>query len=144
PELPIAFIGPSQQGKSSLINAIVGETILAVGGAIGACTCVITSVHHHPADNVRAEIDFISFKDWAAELAAIRHAATANPADDDTDVDREEREANKKSALEKFNAVYRGEAVENLPKILRDANLGLPTEIVSVMSRGRPLVIKED
>jgi ABC-type transport system involved in cytochrome bd biosynthesis fused ATPase/permease subunit len=91
PELPIAFIGPSQQGKSSLINAIVGETILAVGGAIGACTCVITSLHHHPADTFRAEIDFISFKNWAAELAAIRHAATASPADDDTDFDRDER-----------------------------------------------------
>ena len=31
PELPIAFLGPSQQGKSSLINAIVGETVLPVG-----------------------------------------------------------------------------------------------------------------
>ena len=30
PELPIALLGPSQQGKSSLINAIVGENILPV------------------------------------------------------------------------------------------------------------------
>jgi hypothetical protein len=29
--------------KSSLINALLGENILAVGGAVGACTCVITS-----------------------------------------------------------------------------------------------------
>lgn len=143
-ELPIAFIGPSQQGKSSLINAIAGETILAVGGAVGACTCVITSVHHHPADNFRAEIDFISFKDWAAELAAICHAATAKAADDDTDQDREDREANKKSALEKFSAVYRGESVERLPTILGDPNLTLPKDIVLAMSRGRPLVITED
>jgi hypothetical protein len=144
PELPIAFIGPSQQGKSSLINAIVGETILAVGGAVGACTCVITSVHHHTADNFRAEIEFISFRDWAAELAAIRHAATAGAVNDDTDLDREEKETNKKSALEKFSAVYHGEPLEHLPKILSDVNLGLPKEIVFAMAKGRSLIITED
>src|SRR4051812_36617839 len=46
PELPIAFLGPSQQGKSSLINALVGENVLPVGASVGACTCVVTSVHH--------------------------------------------------------------------------------------------------
>jgi hypothetical protein len=135
PELPIAFIGPSQQGKSSLINAIVGETILAVGGAVGACTCVITSVHHHFADGYRAEIDFIPLKDWATELIAIRDAMKARPLDDDTDLDREEREAHQKSALEKFSAVYRGEPLEQLPKIIRDRNLGLPNDIVVAMTR---------
>ncbi len=68
PELPIAFLGPSQQGKSSLINAMLGENILAVGGAVGACTCVITSIHHHLSPEFRAEIDFISHKDWKSEL----------------------------------------------------------------------------
>src|SRR6516164_5155740 len=109
PELPIALLGPSQQGKSSLINAIVGDNILPVGGAVGACTCVVTSVHHHFADGYRAEIDFISVEDWAAELIAIRDAAKASPADDDTEADRDDREANHKSALEKFDAVYRGD-----------------------------------
>lgn len=143
-ELPIAFIGPSQQGKSSLINAIVGETILAVGGAVGACTCVITSIHHHPADNFRAEIDFISLKDWAAELAAIKGAATSDPSDEDTDFDREEWEANKQSATEKFSAVYRGESLDRLPAILSDPNLALPKDILFAMSQKRPLILTED
>jgi tRNA U34 5-carboxymethylaminomethyl modifying GTPase MnmE/TrmE len=30
PELPIAFLGPSQQGKSSLINALLGQNILNI------------------------------------------------------------------------------------------------------------------
>lgn len=143
-ELPIAFIGPSQQGKSSLINAIVGETILAVGGAVGACTCVITSVHHHSAENFRAEIDFISLEEWATELAAVNSAATADPMDDDTVSDREEWEANRQSAIEKFSAVYRGESLDRLPAILKDPNLGLPRDIAFSMSRKRPLIVTED
>lgn len=144
PELPIAFIGPSQQGKSSLINAIVGETILAVGGAVGACTCVITSVHHRPDEGYRAEIEFIPLKDWATELVAIRDAMRAEPADEDTALDREEREAVKKSELEKFSAVYRGEPLDRLPQIMTDHKLGLPDNIVLAMARGHPLVINED
>jgi hypothetical protein len=143
-ELPIAFIGPSQQGKSSLINAIVGETILAVGGAVGACTCVITSVHHHPADNFRAEIDFISREEWAAELTAVNSAATADPLDEDTVSDREEWESNKQSAIENFSAAYRGEPLDRLPAILTDPNLGLPADILFAMSRKRPLIITEE
>jgi hypothetical protein len=53
-------------------------------------------------------------------------------------------QANKKSAMEKFSAVYRGESLERLPTILGDANLALPQDIVFAMSRGEPLVITED
>jgi Dynamin family len=144
PELPIALLGPSQQGKSSLINAIVGETILPVGGAVGACTCVITSVHHRLGDGYRAEIDFISLQDWAAELIAMRDAASTKPEDDDTDLDREEREAVQKAALEKFGAVYRGEQPEKVSAIFKDVRLGLPDNIARAMSSGQPLVIAED
>jgi hypothetical protein len=144
PELPIAFLGPSQQGKSSLINALVGENVLPVGASVGACTCVITSVHHHLAKNYRAEIDFISLGDWKAELIAIHEAAESSPSDEDTDLDREEREATQKSALEKFSAVYRSDMPTNLTAILNDSDLGLPDEIARYMSTGQPLVIDEE
>src|SRR5262245_779328 len=143
PELPIAFLGPSQQGKSSLINAILGENILAVGGAVGACTCVITSVHHRAALNYRAEIDFISLDDWRAELVAIQEALSSPPSDEDTALDREELEANQYAALEKIRAVYRTNTKENLGRLLNALNLGLPYEITQAMSSGRPLVFEE-
>ncbi len=144
PELPIAFLGPSQQGKSSLINAIVGENVLPVGAAVGACTCVITSVHHKVSDTYRAEIEFISLDDWAAELGAVEEAATARPADDDTDVDREDREAAATSALEKFDAVYRDVPPTKIAGILNDPALCLPKEIVDAMTTGRPIAIIEE
>src|SRR5215831_5518905 len=85
PELPIAFLGPSQQGKSSLINALLGENVLAVGGAVGACTCVITSLHHRASRGYRAEIDFISLRDWQSELVALTEAVSAEPSEDETE-----------------------------------------------------------
>jgi hypothetical protein len=144
PELPIAFLGPSQQGKSSLINALLGENVLAVGGAVGACTCVITSVHHRAAPGFKAEIEFITLDDWRAELNAIQEALASLPAvEDDTALDREELEANQKAALEKFRAVYRVDSTDGLDKLLEDPELGLPYEIVQAMTAGRPLAVEE-
>jgi GTPase SAR1 family protein len=143
PDLPITFLGPSQQGKSSLINALLGENILAVGGAVGACTCVITSAHYRAGSNFRAEIEFISLKDWRTELISMQEALASAPSDEDTDLDREEWEAAQKTALEKFSAVYRQETSDDLPQVLKDPLLGLPKEIIEAMSSGQPIVFEE-
>jgi Dynamin family len=144
PELPIAFLGPSQQGKSSLINALLGENILAVGGAVGACTCVITSIHHHLSPEFRAEIDFISLKDWKSELRAMQAAMNAKPSEDDTEDDRKEWESEQKAAHEKFISVYRQEPPEDLTPFLEHATLSLPVKIASAMSSEKPIIIVEE
>jgi hypothetical protein len=144
PELPIAFLGPSQQGKSSLINALLGENILAVGGAVGACTCVITSVHHRPARRYRAEIEFITLADWRRELEELKDALGAVPEEEDTDTDREEWEADQEAAREKLRVVYRQEPEVVIERALRDRQLGLPPEVAAAMSTGKPIVLEED
>jgi hypothetical protein len=144
PELPIAFLGPSQQGKSSLINALLGENILAVGASVGACTCVITSIHHHLSPEFRAEIDFISLKDWKSELRAMQEAMSAKPSDDDTEADRKEWEAEQKAAHEKFISVYRQEPPADLAPFIDHATLGLPPQIAAPMSSGEPVIIVEE
>ena len=143
PELPIAFLGPSQQGKSSLINALLGENILAVGGAVGACTCVITSIKHHNSSAFRAEIDFIPLQDWKSELRAMQFAMDAKPSKDDTEEDRREWETEKKAAREKFTSVYRQEPPADLADFTGNANLNLPFDIASAMADGKPVVIEE-
>lgn len=143
PELPIAFLGPSQQGKSSLINALLGENVLAVGGAVGACTCVITSLHHHAAASFRAEIDFINLDDWRAELHALRDAFASKPSDEDTVQDREEWETEQRSAREKFASVYRQEPPPEIATVLHDRNLLLPDEIAAAMRTGEPIRFQE-
>jgi hypothetical protein len=144
PELPIAFLGPSQQGKSSLINALLGENILAVGGAVGACTCVITSIHHHLSPEFRAEIDLISLKDWKSELRAMQAAMNAKPSEDDTEDDRKEWESEQKAAHEKFISVYRQEPPEDLTPFLEHEKLSLPVKIASAMSSEKPIIIVEE
>jgi hypothetical protein len=142
-ELPIALLGPAQQGKSSLINALLGENVLPVGGAVGACTCVVTSVHHRPADGYRAEIDFISLGDWKAELMAMREALDSPLSDEDTNIDRDECLAAQEAALAKFRAVYRREPAGELSTILNDSALDLPEDIAWSMSAGQSVAIDE-
>lgn len=143
-ELPIAFLGPSQQGKSSLINALLGQEILAVGGAIGACTCVITSIHYRENARFRAEIDFIRLKDWRAELRALAEAVEAAPSPDDSPEDIQEWEAGRKAALEKLKAVYRMDSPEGIRDLLLDGELGLPSDIAQAMRHGHPILIEEE
>jgi len=144
PEIPIAFLGPTQQGKSSLINALLGENILAVGGAVGACTCVITSAHYRRGPGFRAEIDFISPDDWRAELEGIEEALADEMTEDDTDVDRDERAQGQAAAREKFAAVYRKEAAGGIGEALSARQFGLPTEIFQPIVSGSPVFISED
>lgn len=144
PELPIAFLGPSQQGKSSLINALLGETVLAVGGAVGACTCVITSVHYHPNPTFRAEIRFISFDEWKAELKEIQASISSKETADDTQADREDLDSIQRSALEKVRAVYLQEEIDDITPWIHDESLGLPSEVVHAMRTGEAIVIEVD
>ncbi len=143
-ELPIALLGPAQQGKSSLINALLGHKILAVGGAIGACTSVVTSIHYRDADGFRAEIEFLPFSEWKRELAEIRSTLGTNSAEDDSPEDVEELQSAKETASEKLKAVYRAETGEEFDfTLLDDATLGLPAEIAERMKSGEALVIEE-
>ncbi|MBU6303598.1 MAG: dynamin family protein [Verrucomicrobia bacterium] len=138
-ELPIAFLGPSQQGKSSLINALVGQNVLAVGGAVGACTCVVTSIHYRSGPGFFAEIEFISLEDWRGELTSMQDALVALRFLADTPADEEERDISRRDAFEKFHAVYRTDPDQDIARVLGDANLGMPPEIAAHMRNGNPI-----
>jgi len=144
-ELPIALLGPAQQGKSSLINALLGHKILAVGGSIGACTSVVTSIHYRDKDGFRAEIEFLSFADWKRELTDIQATLATENSEDDSTEDIEELQTAKETASEKVKAVYRADSGEDFDfALLDEATLGLPADIASRMKSGHPLVLEEN
>ncbi len=57
----IGIFGRSGEGKSSLLNAILGKKALLPSGALGACTAVVTQVEANLTDsNYTAEIKLFS------------------------------------------------------------------------------------
>jgi GTPase SAR1 family protein len=71
----IGVLGNTGAGKSSLINAILDEDNLIITSGSRACTAVATEIAFNldpdPAHSYRAEIEFISKEEWAAEIHAL-------------------------------------------------------------------------
>ncbi|XP_051527702.1 nuclear GTPase SLIP-GC-like isoform X2 [Myxocyprinus asiaticus] len=65
----IGIFGKSGEGKSSLLNAVLGKKDLLPSGCFGACTAVITQVEANLSDsNYSAEIELFSKEEWEKEL----------------------------------------------------------------------------
>ncbi|XP_063064201.1 nuclear GTPase SLIP-GC-like isoform X2 [Engraulis encrasicolus] len=67
----VGVFGPTGCGKSSLLNAILGEPDLLPTGSLEACTSVIIQVEAKTGGNYRATIDLISEEEWRKELKSL-------------------------------------------------------------------------
>ncbi|XP_016331454.1 nuclear GTPase SLIP-GC-like [Sinocyclocheilus anshuiensis] len=67
----IGVFGKTGQGKSSLLNAILGLDYLLPSGCFGACTSVVTQVEANLIDsNYTAEIELLSKEEWENEITS--------------------------------------------------------------------------
>ncbi|XDV25625.1 hypothetical protein PO909_029513 [Leuciscus waleckii] len=65
----IGIFGKSGEGKSSLLNAVLGKKDLVATGCFGACTAVVTQLEANLEDsNYIAEIELFSKEQWEKEL----------------------------------------------------------------------------
>ncbi|XP_065820885.1 nuclear GTPase SLIP-GC-like [Labrus bergylta] len=65
----VGVFGRTGAGKSSLINAVIGEDDLLPSGDLTACTTVIIKVEANKQNqNYEAEIEFITKEEWKQEL----------------------------------------------------------------------------
>ncbi|KAK8140534.1 hypothetical protein PG984_000600 [Apiospora sp. TS-2023a] len=68
----IGVIGETGAGKSSLINALLGEERLLPTNGMRACTAAVTEITWNDSDKseelYRAEIEFITLEEWQKEL----------------------------------------------------------------------------
>nr|XP_020444685.1 nuclear GTPase SLIP-GC-like isoform X2 [Monopterus albus] len=119
----VGVFGRSGAGKSSLINAIIGEKDLLPTGDVSACTSVMIKVETN-MDNqeYEAEIEFITKEEWKDELQPLYHILgddTDQEQDDDED-DGEDDEDD--GTAEKLSALY-GEDIGRNWKNTRFENL---------------------
>ncbi|KAK9976514.1 hypothetical protein ABG768_021719, partial [Culter alburnus] len=83
----IGIFGKSGEGKSSLLNAVLGEKDLLPSGCFGACTAVVTQVEVNLEDsNYIAEIELFSKEEWEKELEDVFTVLSDESEDRDDDL----------------------------------------------------------
>ncbi|XP_070836805.1 nuclear GTPase SLIP-GC-like [Chaetodon trifascialis] len=125
----VGVFGKTGAGKSSLINAIIGEENLLPSGDIRACTSVIIKVEanmHSP--KYEAEIEFITKEDWREELWSsinffIDNADLENDQEDDQENEQEDEQEGDSNfdPTERLSAVYGEEWKDKSPENLMDS-----------------------
>ncbi|XP_029945110.1 nuclear GTPase SLIP-GC-like [Salarias fasciatus] len=108
----VGVFGRSGAGKSSLINAIIGEKNLLPTGVIKACTSVMIKIESNTKSEYEAQIDFITKEEWIEEWWSYyefckNKSGHKTQEEDDDDI------------AEKLTAVY-GEGWEDLENLQDD------------------------
>ena len=79
-EVICGVLGPMQCGKSTLLNAILGEKILRTGEG-GVCAAGITEIRYQP-EKFSAKVNFLTPKEWDHEVENIYAQAESGDAED--------------------------------------------------------------
>ncbi|XP_065820372.1 nuclear GTPase SLIP-GC-like isoform X3 [Labrus bergylta] len=119
----VGVFGRTGAGKSSLINAVIGEDDLLPSGNYKACTTVIIKVEANKQNqNYEAEIEFITKEEFEEDVQGCKKILL-NDADNEKENGDERDNADKinykevkKDAVEMLSAVYGGQWKEILDK----------------------------
>ncbi|XP_059204457.1 nuclear GTPase SLIP-GC-like [Centropristis striata] len=111
----VGVFGKTGAGKSSLINAIIGEKNLLPSGSVKACTSVMIKVEANRHNmKYKAHIEFITKEEWKDELWTLKNFLEDNTdqEDDEDDEDDDCETDEKLSAL--YGEEWKNKSVENL------------------------------
>ncbi|XP_044037081.1 nuclear GTPase SLIP-GC-like isoform X3 [Siniperca chuatsi] len=104
----VGVFGKTGAGKSSLINAVIGEKNLLPSGSISACTTVMIKVETNmQSQKYEADIEFIPKEEWKDELWSLFNFLGDN-------TDQEQEDDDYRETVEKLSALY-GEEWKEIP-----------------------------
>ncbi|XP_065820366.1 nuclear GTPase SLIP-GC-like isoform X1 [Labrus bergylta] len=99
----VGVFGRTGAGKSSLINAVVGEKDLLPSGSVSACTTVIIKVEANKQNqNYEAEIEFIKKEEWELKQVLLYLSTFIENVADHEEEDTDEYN----DAVEMLSALY--------------------------------------
>lgn len=102
PRFRIHLVGSSQNGKSTLINVLLGKKILTEGH-VGACSAVVVRCWHSEMDGYRMIVHYVSLKAFLEILKeALKDAETALAGEEATERAGEEA----RRALGRFSGFF--------------------------------------
>ncbi|MCK6553391.1 dynamin family protein [Candidatus Binatia bacterium] len=99
----IAFVGTTGAGKSTFLNAVLGQEVLPVG-VMQPCTSFVTSVRHS-SDHCQVSVRFSSREEWDRDLENLIAAFSPGETDEPPEGRAESRRL-MEAARKRIQAVY--------------------------------------
>lgn len=126
----IALIGSTGAGKSTFLNAVLGQEVLPVG-VMQPCTAFVTLVRQSPNPGYTLEVEFCSRAEWQKEVESF--AAYLRPGDSESIAGDVESKRLVDAARKRVGAVFGESAVQGIdPDVL--LGLPLPKEAEAIFS----------
>lgn len=116
----VALLGSSGAGKSSFLNAVLGQQVLPVG-VMQPCTSFVTKVRFNAGSKYQVRVQFCTLEQWQADVRAyVDIAGTEDEADEHGDL--VERRAIRESLRKRIEGVLGelSDPVEALTRSLPD------------------------
>ena len=136
PEIPVALLGPTGAGKSTLINALLDVQLLPVNVS-KICTASVTEVAYAEGPAYEGTIEFVTEVEWNRELAAFTGELedAESPPDPTSPAESRRLDELSKAACEKIIAVYRPESPSEL-RLADLPTLKLPSAVARAFTVG--------
>ena len=109
-QVRIALVGTTGAGKSTFLNAVLGQELLPVG-VMEPCTAFVTLVRYRNADGYEVRVDYVSEEEWRRDVKSF--VAFLHPGDEDVNPAESKRLINAaKKRVQAVLGIKVGEGIE--------------------------------
>lgn len=132
-QVRIALVGTTGAGKSTFLNAVLGQEVLPVS-VMSPCTAFVTVVKYFTGPGYRISVQFCSPHEWQSDLENLVVALRPGESDEESR-DRSESKRFMDAARKRIQAVY-GKAVSDGTEPHEILSWSLPAEAERIFATG--------